>query len=174
MRTSRITSGLRCPTKWGMVSSASASAATPTTREKSTALEKSIDTHAGSFAAQYRCACVRPQVASSATTGGHNITISKSPRPAGPSAQALSRLVSTPHSRASALVLNTIFMFRLNMRLRLRLPPSEWLELFAREFCSPEPATSDRCIRGQVASTLQTKDCCDLRLATNMSSRASR
>ena len=98
-----------------MKTSASASAPRPTTVEKSIAFEKSIDTHDGSLAARYRWACVKPNVASKAQTGGHNITINRSPRPAGPSAQALSKLVNTPHTSASALVLKTIFMFLMNI-----------------------------------------------------------
>src|SRR6266850_7724348 len=51
-------------------------------------------------------------VTNSAQTGGQSVTTSRSPRPAGPSAQALKRLVTTPHKRIMALAMKTSLTFR--------------------------------------------------------------
>jgi hypothetical protein len=48
------------------------------------------------------------------------MTTSKSPRPAGPSAQALSKLVSTPQRRPSAFAPKINFMFRATIYFRLK------------------------------------------------------
>src|SRR5882672_1068604 len=95
-----------------MISSANAKVATPETSAKSRAFEKSIETQSGSFATQYRWACDRPRLTNSAQTGGQSTITKRSPRPAGPSAHALNRLVSTPQSRISALALKTSRILR--------------------------------------------------------------
>src|SRR5258708_1134714 len=55
-----------------------------------------------------------------AQTGGHNITTRRSPRPDGPNAHALSRLVNTPQRRASAFALKTSFMLRAIIQFQLK------------------------------------------------------
>src|SRR5712691_6425579 len=144
-----------------------------------TAFVKSGEARCGSFAIQYRYAAGSPRPANIATTGGHRTTTSRSPRPAGPNALAPIRLETT----VERMIVTSVMMISLALRaitiysilrawncdrlLSLRHAPGRWPGWCAAESKRQAPATSGRCIPDRAASIVRTKDCCDLKLATD-------
>src|SRR6185312_3017 len=98
-----------------MRSCATTSVTKPTTMVKIIAFENKGETHSGRFAVQYRYACGNPTCANIEKIAGHISTMNRSPRPVGPKAQALSKLVTTPDESIRAFVLKTSLKFRFSM-----------------------------------------------------------
>ena len=82
---------------------------------KITAFENKAETQSGRFAAQNRYAWGKPICAAIEKMPGHINTTIRFPRPAGPRAHALRRLVTTPKQSISTFVLKTNLMLRFSI-----------------------------------------------------------
>src|SRR5205807_1473528 len=129
-----------------------------------TALEKSRETRSGSFAIQYLYAVGSPSPASMAMTGGHRTTTRRSPRPAGPSARAPTRLEIIVDSSIVESVMKMSFALRaitvsltqvekLAREVSSRHEPEQLRGWYEAGSMRPVSTTSDRCSPGRVAST---------------------